>query len=393
MKRIKEQLLPFERLTREDGHYFFGYYDIEPWSADGRFHLAHRVPFMDRMPSPADRADIGMIRMRDNRFIPLAETYAWNFQQGAMLQWHPLQPASIIYNALRNGAYRGVILDTVTGVERTLSRPVANVDPAGRYALSINFSRMFDFRPGYGYAGIPDRFAADDFPKDDGIFLIDLSSGESRLIIPLAALREVFHDVDLAGMKLLVNHITFNTDGSRFVFLLRTMASANSSGGVFWKTATLTANTDGSDVFVLGDFGMASHYIWRTKNELLIYADAGEGAGLNLLNDRTRDHALIDKGFFTYDGHCSYSLDKNFILYDSYPDADGYRKLVMYDIKRKRGMNLAVLHHGRMDALPCTDIRCDLHPRFSRDGNTISFDSIHEGHRHIYTMDVGSIIQ
>lgn len=34
--------------------------------------------------------------------------------------------------------------------------PIAHVERQGCYALSINFSCMFDFRPDYGYAGIAD---------------------------------------------------------------------------------------------------------------------------------------------------------------------------------------------------------------------------------------------
>jgi len=32
-------------------------------------------------------------------------------------------------------------------------------------------------------------------------------------------------------------------------------------------------------------------------------------------------------------------------------------------------------------------IRCDLHPRFNRDGTAICFDSAHEGTRQLYTLD------
>ena len=37
--------------TPDDGyHYFFGYYDLQPFDSTERFHLMHRVPFMDRLP-------------------------------------------------------------------------------------------------------------------------------------------------------------------------------------------------------------------------------------------------------------------------------------------------------------------------------------------------------
>ncbi|OGV69869.1 MAG: hypothetical protein A3K19_19175 [Lentisphaerae bacterium RIFOXYB12_FULL_65_16] len=396
MNRIKDQLLPFERITREPGHHFFGYYDIQPFSGDGRFHLCNRVPFMDRLQDGNDRAELGMVRLHDGTFVPLAETYAWNFQQGTMLRWHPAKPnEEIIYNTRLQGTYKAVVKNIVTGEQRVLSRAVANVDPTGRWGLSVNFSRMFDFRPGYGYAGLPDPFLNIAAPADDGIFLVNIATGESKLILSLDAMRQLFPDAPETKMKLMVNHINFNTDGTRFLFLLRNMAMpATTQPKVAWKTATLTANTDGSDIHIMNGFGGASHYIWRDPEHVLIYADIGLKGKLELylVRDRTPEAQAIDPVFFTHDGHCSYSPDLNYILYDSYPDAAGYRKLILYDVRKRKGETLATLFSSRWDALPNVDIRCDLHPRWNRDGSAISFDSVHEGHRHIYCMDVSSLV-
>jgi len=395
MRQIRQQLLPFERLTREPGHYFFGYYDLQPWSRDGRFHLCHRVAFQDRTPTAADPAELGMVSMADARFIPFAQTYAWNFQQGAMLQWHPLQPDEVaIYNTRAGGEFRGALCSVWTGEERLLERPVAAVDPRGRYALSVNFSRMFDFRPGYGYAGIPDPFGQEAHPKEDGVFLIDLQSGASRLLLSYHELAARFGQHDwLSGCKLLVNHITFNSDGSRFVFLLRNFPPAPRAS---WKTAVLTANLEGEDVRLLNDFGLASHYWWRDPQHLLIYAGMGSNGerGLYLVDDQTGRAELVDPAFFTSDGHCSYSPGGAKILYDSYPDHDGYRRLYLYDVYdvgERRGVTLATLRSEPIGRLERVDIRCDLHPRWNRDGSAISFDSVHEGHRHLYWMELARL--
>lgn len=394
-KQIRNQLLPFERLTKEPSHYFRSYYDQQHWSPDGHFLLCHKTEFRDRLQTAADRIALGMIRVGDRTFVPLAETYAWNFQQGAMLQWNPACPErEIVYNARYNEGYRTVVQDIFTGEKRILSRPIRTITPDGKWGLSLNFSRIFGQRPGYGYAGIPDGFREVRAPEDDGIFLVDMQSGESRLILSVEAARQYLNDIPEKDVKLLINAATFNTDGSRFLFLVRTMErppGVNPAGG-WWKTAAFTANTDGTDIHRLIDFGMVSHNNWRDPENLLVYAAVGGTSGLFLLEDRTSNATRIGGEFFRQDGHCSYSPDRRFVLYDSYPNADGYRKIFLYDLAKQEGVVLAELLSEALASVDCVDIRCDLHPSWNRDGTAITFDSVHEGHRHIYWMDVREFV-
>jgi hypothetical protein len=392
-ERIRNELVKAERLTPDDGHYFFGYYDTPAWNESDRYHLCHKVDFFDRLPGPQDRAVLGFIDTLDHVFHPIAETTAWNFQQGSMLQWHPASlEHTVIYNVRKDGEYRGVVHDIRSGATRLLERPVANVDPTGQYAVSINFDRLFDFRPGYGYAGRTDPFKDDPHPEEDGIFLIDLAGGKSRLIVSLKQIWE-FSQAGLQGKhrKLLINHITFNTDGSRLVFLTRYFPEP---GEKTWGTAVLTVNRDGSELFLLSDYSFASHYHWRDREHIVFYSLGAElgndGRQLYVLRDRTHEGEIVDRRFFLKDGHCSYSPDRRFLLYDSYPDAEHYRHLYLYDLQKKRGVTLASYY-----SLPGIDgdIRCDLHPRWNRQGTHISFDSTHEGRRHMYRMDLRGVLE
>ena len=67
--------LPVRAVTAGPRHHFFGYYDKCPWDPSGRFMLALETAFMDRPPSPDDRATIGVIDLAEgNRWRPLDET-------------------------------------------------------------------------------------------------------------------------------------------------------------------------------------------------------------------------------------------------------------------------------------------------------------------------------
>ena len=80
-------------VTSGPKHHFFGYYDKFPWNANSRYMIGLETEFMDRPPTAEDRAVIGLIDLEDgNRWKPLAETTAWNWQQGTMLQWVGTEP-------------------------------------------------------------------------------------------------------------------------------------------------------------------------------------------------------------------------------------------------------------------------------------------------------------
>ena len=248
MQPVKYELIKPKRLTHGEGNYFFGYYDIPAWNKRGTYHLCHKVDFWRRMPKEDDVAEIGMIDFEKSEYIKLGETTAWNFQQGAMLTWNPAAPDDeIIYNIRENNKYMSVILNIHTGEKRFLDYPLANVDPTGHYGLSINFSRLFDFRPGYGYAGFTDPYYNDNHPKDDGIYLVDLKTGKGKQILSLEYLWEYSNKSLTEDKKIVINHINFNTNGSRFVFLLRYFNKPKER----WGTAVITANRDGTDLYTL----------------------------------------------------------------------------------------------------------------------------------------------
>ncbi len=375
--------LAVRRLSPTDAHYFFGYYDLPAWSPDGRRHLAHRVAFMDRLPRKEDRAELGVLDAETGgSFQPLADTTAWNFQQGAMLQWLPGAPERVLFNQWLGDRVGAVVLETALGRRREFGLPAANVSADGRAALSLHFGRMLDFRAGYGYAGLADPRADRAQPEDDGIHRLDLQTGQSRLLVSLSELGRI------AGFaqdrKLLVNHVNFNPEGSRFVFLLRDFPGAART----WSTSAVTLDAAGENPLILVDRAVASHYHWRNGHTLAMVAAArGEPLTLRLYNTRTGDAAAPSLSFFVDDGHCSFSPDGKWLLYDTYP-RDGMRYLSLWNLQEKRGWCLGGFRTAPMRTPLDIDIRCDLHPRWSPDGRSISFDSVHEGMRGVYRMDL-----
>lgn len=384
--KIINKSVPVRRISPADGEYFFGYYDLP--AMRGALHLAHKAPFADRLQKKGDRALVGVIDTDSGKFEELDETEAWNFQQGAMLQWNPAESDEIIYNCVADGEYRAAVMNIKTGKKRFLDMPVANVSPKGDYALSVNFSRIYDFRPGYGYASFADRFYYKNHPEDDGIFLTDIKTGKSKMIISLDELWN-FAGSHFNGndQKIAINHITFNTDGSRFLCLVRNFVKP----GEQLITATVTANADGSDMFLLSDFAIQSHYNWRDRENVIFYASGKElscsrgWANNYILRDKSHSGESVADYFFVGDNHMSYSPDRTLLLADTYPDGNRMQALRIYDFAKDMLINI-----GKFYSLPRSviDIRCDLHPRWDNEGKRISFDSTHEGIRGIYMTDI-----
>src|SRR5262245_750119 len=129
-------------VTRLPGHYSFGYYDKCPWDLTGRYLLALRAEFCDRSPDADDVATLGLIDLDNgDRFQPFAETRAWNWQQGCMLQWLPGSAREVIFNDRDGDHFVSLVCDAFTGrVARRLPRPVYAINHAANTALTLNFS-------------------------------------------------------------------------------------------------------------------------------------------------------------------------------------------------------------------------------------------------------------
>jgi hypothetical protein len=120
------------------------------------------------------------------------------------------------------------------------------------------------------------------------------------------------------------------------------------------------------------------------------------------------------------DGHpMTHPFNHDWCICDTYPDAEGDRDLFLYHFSEDLRINLGkfrrlfqypdtalkdqfligmdenVLKTVSLEQIAFTrsGLHCDLHPRWSADGKWAVFDSIHEGSRQIYRVNVEDIIK
>ena len=372
-------------ITPDDGyHYFFAYYDMRA-TGDGinQRHLTHRVKFMDRQPEADDVCELGYLE--DGRFVKFAETTAWNFQQGAMLQYHPFKEDTVYYNVCENGKFMTVTHNIKTGEKSYTDRAVACFSPDGKYGLAVNFGRIFAFRPGYGYAGFVDEGKSVNAPDNDGVFLTDLEGGRSSLLVSYKELQKEsgFGEDE----KILVNHITFNTASDKYVMLVRNFYEE----GSMWLTSMMIGDLNGGFKTVLSKT-LVSHYYWVSRDVILVYcAVAGEKMSLYFINVETGENKRIDSPYFVGtaagDIHCSLSPDGKYIIGDGYPK-EGYRHLIAISLETGETKTLL----KAKTVIPKNgDIRCDLHSRFVFNGQYVSFDTTQNEKREIACFPTSEI--
>ncbi|MEA3480168.1 MAG: hypothetical protein U9R60_18435 [Bacteroidota bacterium] len=384
-----ENLPPVRSITHGPKFHWFGYYDKLEFDPTGRYVLGMETDFEHRSPRPDDVIKIGMVDLKDNdRWIELGESSAWGWQQGCMLQWRPGSATEVMWNDRQNGRYVCHILDIETRKKRTIPFAIYTVSPDGSTALSVDFERINDMRPGYGYVGLPDQNKNVLAPKEAGIYRVHLDKGEGELIISIADIAKIpYPHADLSGGKHYFNHLLFNTDGSRFIFLHRWRIKGESSFG----TRMLTASANGEDIHIVDDYGKTSHFIWRDPLHILAWAgQASYGSRFYLFEDGTREVQIVGKDVMSRNGHCSYLPGNEWILNDTYPDKQRMQNVYLYHAATGKRVPLG---HFYLPPEYKGEWRCDTHPRFSPDGKSVVIDSPHEGSgRQLYLIDISRIV-
>ena len=407
--------------TPPEHSHFFGYYNQSPLNPEGRHLLAHRVSFDGRNVEASDQAEVGYFDLQDGSWHTLGVTRAFNWQQGAMLQWlGPDFPSRAIYNDQEGDRFVACVADVASGFRRTLPHAVYAVHPSGRSALGVRFERHY-FCRAYHYEGVRDDRWNVPIHPEDGILAIDLEAGEARLLLRTAAIASFDPTSAMTGVSHWLEHLMWNPSGTRFGFLHRY------GNHTSFATRVFTADADGTRLFCLPGHTEYSftHMGWRDDSTFVNYAVKSKPlakayasildstnplkavvvracrvlkriiprdfvdrrraeSGYALVRDRERVERLLSNGLLRRDGHPSWTRDGRYMLTDTYADETGYRHLLLYDATADR------VHSAGRFFSPFNGggYRCDLHPRFSRDEQKIIIDTAHTGRHQMLVLDV-----
>lgn len=365
----------------DEYEYFYGYYDKSPWDKSDRYMLCIRVKQAYKSVAPKEEAELIIIDTKNyNKATKIASTKSWNVQQGCMAQWlGPDFSERIIYNDFRDGKYCSVIFNVkLNKEEKILKCPVYDVSKDGKFALSLDFSRLHRLRKGYGYSNISDETQHELCPNKTCIWKINIDTNEVEELFKYTDFAEFEPKETMVGAEHKVNHIMISPNGKRFMVLHRWFKNGRKN------TRLVTVNSDGTDMYNLSDDVFVSHCYWKNDDEILSFLRKNEtGDHYYLMKDKTREYTMFWDELNT-DGHCSYSPDKKLIITDTYPN----RKRLAHAFVCKEDGEVkriaSVFAPFRYD----NDVRCDLHPRWNHSGNYVCIDSVHEGKRGLYIINI-----
>jgi hypothetical protein len=402
-----------------DAAYFFGYFDTPQVSSDGTKLLALRVARFDRVPEPDEVAEVGWFQLGAETpvFHKIGETHAFNWQQGAMLQFlGPTFDRRVIWNHFDGHAYRARIHDLLTG--EGLDVPaIYNPFPDGRAALTVDFERHGWCRRGYSYGNLmrPEKNAP--VVPGDAIWKVDLETGDSRPIVHLSKMMALAPHSTMSGATHYLEHTRVNPSGSHFVFLHRW----RHDNGIHSRLCV--ARSDGSDIKILNDSGRMSHFCWVSDTTLLGYG--GKANAVNTLRRRrlliktlfrplmpiykrlVRDSSgfaksLTGDAYYLFDietpgrltlvapsmraddGHPVILPGGRTFVTDMYARAEHGVRPRLFAVDLARDAHVVLDELGSIDSYDETPMRCDLHPRLSPSGDILSIDTMDGGQRRTY---------
>ncbi len=411
-----------ERVTNINDQYFFGYYDMSPESPDGTKVLVNKPRFIDHMPMVDDELEIGYIDLTAKSFNKIAETHAWNFQEGCRLQW--LSDDFILFNDRGHTdgksikSYKYCVSSKKIVDEYSL--PIYSVSIKRQIALSYNF-----FNNRYNYAHASEEEKTDE--KKDGIFLLDLKNGETKLVCSLDKLMKLANSYNTKNW---VEHCVLSPEGDKFFFFHRW----NLANGGF-ATKFFVGDFKGN-IECLLDNAFCSHSGWRGNNQISAWGRLPSKVNsvqntsqireskfykvaLRIYHRFVKSQAIRQKitndSYIMFDlekhsakkisnmdiiqdGHCTWDNTGRFMLTDTYADNEKLRNLLILDYQTNQLYRL-----GRFYTYPFKNpllekewtepgIQCDLHPKWSFSQNHVYFDSVYEGKRQLYRVDVRKIM-
>lgn len=368
----KEKLQIKAVLTDKNYHVFRGYYDLRYLHEDGQRFLCHRLP-INAKNNKATKCQVGYYDLADKQYHLIAESSAWCWQQGSRLRWHPTQNDRIVYNDVNGESYCTRIVNVQNGkLERTIVWPLYDISSDFKWGISLNFTRLQHFRPGYGYNYFDYLEAKESHIENDGLFLVDIDKNSAEHIVNLKVLADAVDPVGKYDHYL--NHVSIAPNNARMIFFHIYKGKVKN-----WKTVLYVYEFATKKLTALEKEDRVSHYCWINDHQLMVTCHRDDGTEYYCKYDTNNfTKKIVSIKGLDVDGHPSPLESKGVFITDTYPRSNSMQSLEIFSEQERNLQVIAMLYHDyRMRG----EKRCDLHPTIEAQGNSISMDTTYSGKR------------
>ncbi len=380
IRLLDQRIGKVENVENSQDEVFFGYYDKTCCWNDRV--LFHRNSYPSTNIPDADKpVDLYVKDLNAGTCSKIDSSKAYNWQQGTRLHW--ISENEILYNRYNDASrsYEAVRYNVEQQKEQcTYPYPVQE-SFGESFFLSINYRRLWSMRPDYCYRCIPMMTVQELNDLDnDGIWYVDMTSGSARMLHSLAQIVKTDFRKQFDNSIHNANHVMLSPKGDKFIFIHRNYEKKRRFDRL------LLSNFEKLKVII--DEGYVSHCCWIDNETIFGYLKANGEKGFFFINVETGSIKKCEKmtALMTGDGHPSFN--GRFVAFDSYPDKSRMQKLFVYDVQNDRVFPLVELYQSTKYE---EETRCDLHPRFSHDGNKLFFDTVYNGHRELCYIDLNAL--
>lgn len=368
-------------------NYFFGFHDKCPWDSNNIRVLAHRALSNDSARKQGRPTEIGYFECDDlNVFKPVAETNAWNWQQGAMLQWSPFYN-DIYFNDLDENSYARLIkFDMKTNQRIDIGPASAAVSPDGTLSATISFYRFGVGLSGYGYFGLKEEEGNVRLPEENGsmkIMSLSSSTNDSKVEISLKQCIALRERPSMSGAYHYVSHPQFSPDSKKVAFFHRWLHINRRV-----ETHLIIVDLAKGERFVAQSGTMFSHFCWVNNDMIFGFYESREGVDrYGVFDSNGVDQQYDYSKILSADGHPNAHIDVGGIITDTYPDKNRLQHLFVLNGDLKHPTKNAI---GAFYApfLFQELFRADLHPRWDRSGSKIAIDCSFTGKRSLAIVNL-----
>jgi len=436
-----------QALTTEKGNFFFGFHDLVAWNEKGDKLITLRIDDISTPPNPEIPCEVGYVQ--DGKFRKLGTTHAYNYPQGARQQWIGSTNLCIVNDKI-DGQWRSKVYDTDTDELKTELKYSTHVITNDGWAFGLDYARLHRVG-GYGYTGLTDSTSSENAPESIGIIKHNAYTFEHSILLSIKSVAN-FNMNEKNGNHHYITHLLLSPDQKRIAFLHRYKLKDGGETtrlmtiGVNGENLRCLATgflshfdwKDNNSIAIWGRIGsnierLRNSFIYKMIPTVLISnlksiakkvlkrsqpTTGNKEASHNWLlftDEEITTQTFLAKNVITEDGHPMFCpANRDWMICDTYPDTHGNRELFLFRYSTQEKIVLGV--YKMIDDKPLLDkvkhtivdveqsvlkafsiekmafyrsgFHCDLHPRWKKDGTMVAFDSIHEGRRLVYSMDV-----